>query len=78
MSSEISKKCIECQGPMAPIVVMDKDHYGVVGAPQELEYRQPDDKRGFWTGKYSTAGLVRAFMCESCGRIALYGAMPNS
>lgn len=76
MDNEASRACQECQGPMSPIVVMDKRR----GVPTEhrdaamLEYRMPDDKLSFWTGKYPTAGPVEAFMCAECGRIALYGS----
>ena len=43
-----------------------------------LEYRLPEDQLSFWTGRYSTAGEVRAFLCQECGRIALYGAAPDA
>ncbi|MFN0056451.1 MAG: hypothetical protein ACKV0T_30255 [Planctomycetales bacterium] len=32
----------------------------------------------FWTGKYPSAGLVRAYLCADCGRIALYGGAPDA
>lgn len=75
MNDNPTRSCMECQGQMAPIVIMDKQwplpnphrHSGV------LEYRLADDSLSFWTGKYPTAGPVQAFMCASCGRIALYG-----
>jgi hypothetical protein len=74
MADEASKTCVECQGTMSPIIVMDKDSFGMTPrGPQPLEYRLPDDRRSFWTGKYPTAGQVRAFLCAGCGRIALYG-----
>ena len=74
MSDETSKVCVECGGAMAPIVLMDK-HVGMARLAQTgpLEYRLPDDRLSFWTGKYPTAGTVRAFLCGECGRIALYG-----
>ena len=78
MPDEESRTCVECQGSMSPIIVMDKVHYSYAGTTQGLAYRQPDDKRSFWTGKYPTAGPVRAFMCEGCGRIALYGGEPDA
>ena len=43
-----------------------------------LEYRLSDDRLSFWTGKYPTAGTVMAFMCEGCGRIALYRGKPGA
>ena len=74
MSGQVSRTCAECQGTMSPIIIMDK----APGAARHsytapLEYRLPDDRVSFWTGKYPSAGEVRAFMCEACGRIALYG-----
>ena len=79
MAGEQLRKCIECQGAMSPIIIMDKAprvarhlHAG------SLEYRLPDDRVSFWTGRYPTAGEVRAFMCEACGRIALYGGEPQA
>lgn len=75
---EVSRVCVECQGAMFPIIIMDKLH-PVPTAHRHastLEYRLPDDRLSFWSGKYPTAGKVHAFLCEGCGRIALYGAMP--
>lgn len=74
MDGDASKTCFECQGTMSPIVIMDRVHHA--GAPPELQYRQPDDRRSFWTGWYPTAGRVQAYLCGECGRIALYGQPP--
>lgn len=79
MSGQVSRTCAECQGTMSPIIIMDK----APGAARHsytapLEYRLPDDRVSFWTGKYPSAGEVRAFMCEACGRIALYGGEPQA
>ena len=76
-----ARTCTECQGAMSPVVIMDKNNHGNFvpsQQPQQLEYRQPDDRKGSWTGKYPSAGQVQAFMCEGCGRIALYGAPPDA
>jgi hypothetical protein len=65
---------------MSPIIIMDKfrnfptEHRHATS----LEYRLPEDRLSFWTGKYPTAGLVQAFMCKDCGRIALYGGEANA
>jgi hypothetical protein len=79
MADDAQRTCVECQGTMAPIVIMDKSP-GVarrlVFGP--LEYRLPDDQVSFWTGRYPTAGVVRAFLCAGCGRIALYGDRPDA
>lgn len=79
MSDEASRTCSECQGSMSPIVVMDKTQpwpteHRYTGS---LEYRLPEDRLSFWTGKYPTAGTVRSFMCQGCGRIELYGGEPE-
>ena len=74
MSDDATRKCIECEGVMSPVVVMDRNYKST----QQLAYRQLDDKISFWTGRYATAGPVLAFMCGNCGRIALYGAPPES
>ena len=73
MTDETSRTCLECEGAMSPIVVMDNAYRQMV----VLTYRLPDDRPSFWTGQYATAGTVRAFMCADCGRIALYGEKPN-
>jgi len=59
---------------MAPIVIIDKTTISQHLYAQELEYRQPNDSKSFWTGKYPTAGKVQALMCVECGRINLYGS----
>ena len=73
MSDDATRKCIECEGAMSPVVVMDRNYKNI----QQLTYRHLDDKISFWSGKYATAGSVLAFMCGNCGRIALYGAPPE-
>jgi hypothetical protein len=79
MADEMSKTRVECEGPMSPILIMDKTYpVNVYRSAQELEYRRPDDSRSFWTGKFPTAGPVRAFLCGECGRIALYGVAPDA
>ena len=75
MADEVSKTCFECQGEMFPIFIMDRAHG--TGEPPQLAYRHPDDRRSFWTGRYATAGTVHSFLCEGCGRIALYGFLPE-
>lgn len=65
---------------MSPVVVMDKTHPGPTKHRYtgSFEYRLPEDQLSFWTGKYPTAGPIQAFMCEGCGRIALYGGKPEA
>ncbi len=67
MAAEV-RTCVECQGSMAPIVIMDiapgQARRAVAGP---LTYRLPDDRVSFWTGAYPTAGVVR----RSCAKGAL-------
>jgi hypothetical protein len=64
---------------MSPIFIMDRApgmaSHSYAGP---LEYRLPDDRVSFWTGKHPTAGVVQAFMCAGCARIALYGCAANA
>lgn len=64
---------------MSPIVIMDMAP-GMARRAVEgpLTYRLPDDHVSFWTGKYPTAGVVQAYLCPGCGRIALYGDKPDA
>jgi hypothetical protein len=78
MTEETSKPCVECEGSMSPIIIMDRYHGAHEGHSQALRYRQPDDHLSFWTGKYPSAGVVRAFLCGDCGRIALYGGKTDA
>jgi hypothetical protein len=64
---------------MSPIVIMDLAPglaRRAVAGP--LTYRMPDDRVSFWTGAYPTAGVVQGYLCAGCGRIALYGVIPDA
>jgi hypothetical protein len=65
---------------MSPIIIMDRFSVGAAEHryTQSLKYRAPDDHISFWTGKYPSAGEVRAFMCANCGHIALYGSAADA
>jgi hypothetical protein len=69
--------CTDCGGELRPITIMDRGHMNAP-APGDLMYRMADDKRSFWTGRYPTAGPVKAYLCQDCGRIALYGQIDDS
>ena len=70
MSVQQARTCLGCDGELQPITIMDLGNQGSFGT---LQYRAVDDKRSFWTGKHPTAGPVQAFMCQDCGRIAMFG-----
>ncbi len=78
MADEVQRTCVECQGSMSPIVIMDKApgmaRHAVVGP---LEYRLPDDRASFWTGKSHGRGGA-GLLCAGCGRITLYGDNPHA
>lgn len=74
MPEEATRKCSQCEGDMSPVVVLDRNYKNV----HQLAYRQVEDKPSFWTGSYATAGPVLSYMCGKCGRIDLYGALPES
>jgi hypothetical protein len=80
MEHEVARVCVECQGQMSPIMIMDKIHPWPTNHRHagSLEYRLLDDRLSFWTGKYRTAGSVLAYMCKGCDRIALYGSKPDA
>jgi hypothetical protein len=78
MEETATKTCLECGGVMSPIVIMDKTYpMNSYRSAKMLEYRRPDDKLSFWTGKFPSGGAVQAFLCEDCGRISLYGVVPE-
>ncbi|HIF00226.1 MAG: hypothetical protein ABGZ53_19600 [Fuerstiella sp.] len=64
-------KC-HCGGELGEIQIVDKTSPGG-GGHQNLEYTVPEAKRSFWTQSYPVVGEVAALMCQSCGRIALFG-----
>ena len=73
------RTCVECQGVMSPIIIMDvAPSLSRRAVAETLSYRMPDDRVSFWTGKYPTAGVVQAYLCAGCDRIALYGQSPDS
>lgn len=80
MAAENSRTCVECQGAMSPVIIIDMAPGGLTrhAYAGELTYRLPDDRVSFWTGQFPTAGKVQAFLCEGCGRIALYGGKPDA
>jgi len=65
------RMCPDCSAALHEIRLIDKAHYG---SHTTLEYAAIESKASIWTGAYPVEGRVAAFMCPSCGRIALYGA----
>jgi hypothetical protein len=59
---------------MRPILILDR---GLTGIPNELEYPQTRDTRGFFNGGYPTAGEVHVYQCGACGRILVFDSVPR-
>ncbi len=66
-----NRKCPECGGSVHPIKIIDKT--GRMDEQTDLEYALPESKRSFWLGRLPVEGVVMAHMCDTCGRISLYG-----
>ena len=64
-------KC-HCGGDLGEIRIVDKTTVGG-GGHHNLEYTVPEAKRSFWAQTYPVEGEVASLMCQSCGRITLYG-----
>lgn len=70
MASRRKPKCPDCRIVMHSIRLIDKTHQG---RHSDLEYALPDAQRSFWLGGYPVEGIVKAYMCDRCGRILLFG-----
>jgi hypothetical protein len=59
---------------MHQIKLIDKS--GRMDEQTDLEYALPEAKRSFWLGRLPIEGMVVAYLCDGCDRIALYGGPP--
>lgn len=75
MSTE-TRKCTDCEGNLVEIKLIDKGPGAYKPGYSDVEYTSLESKCSFWTGRFPALGRVRAFMCESCGLLKLYGE-PN-
>ena len=69
-------ECPDCASTLQPIKLIDATHPGFdqQGAQHvQLAYAAPEATRSFFLGKTPTLGIVKGFICPSCGRILLYG-----
>lgn len=65
-----TKKCLECEGVMKPIRVIDHAHSFEAG---ELTYTAAERTQSLLVSFYEKLGSVKAWMCDDCGAIRLYG-----
>jgi hypothetical protein len=70
MPSSQTRKCPDCKTVMHGIRLIDKTHGG---RHSDLEYTLPDAQRSLWFGLFPVEGIVKAYMCDRCGRILLFG-----
>jgi hypothetical protein len=70
------RTCPDCKGVLQPIKLLDKwGAWGERKVFEELTYTEGDaQQKGFLAPSYKPAGIVHAFMCDSCHRIVLYGS----
>ena len=73
MATNKERKCPDCAGAMGPIRLIDKAQGGTHA---ELEYGLSETSRSFWMARFAIEGQIRAYMCQQCARILLYGE-PN-
>jgi len=74
MSEELSdgfetKKCLECEGQMVEIRVIDHSHGGMQA---ELAYSSTDRTPSWFTSYYKEVGKLGAYMCTKCGAVRFY------
>ncbi len=68
------KACPDCGAAMQPIRLIDHTRSTI---DEELSYTAADARQG-WYGGFPVAGRVSASMCCDCGRIVLFGELPDS
>lgn len=76
----MQKDCPDCASPLRPVKVVDATHNlpaKTGGAHVELAYAALDAQPSFFMKAIPREGVLRAFICEACGRALLY-AVPTS
>ena len=63
------KSCPECKHAMKRIQVIDKVQMG----HSYMEYAVGEAERNLWTAKFPVEGRIASYMCDSCGRVVMYG-----
>lgn len=73
--------CPDCGGVLNAIAMFAREKmnlrqgYGVDAGVQY--YSDASDEQGFFTGRHSISGRIRASMCTSCHRVFLHGEPEN-
>ena len=63
------RTCPDCGGVLHPIKIVTRDSR----ESTYFKYTVPEARRSFWGGYYPIEGKITAYMCDSCGRVLLYG-----
>ena len=73
--------CPDCGGVLNAIALFGREEFNLrqgLGVDAGVQYYSAaSNEQGFFTGRYSISGLVKASMCSTCHRIFLHG-VPES
>ncbi len=72
--------CPDCQGQLVNIKLLDATDASRAGegvGHVELTYAAPDAAATVFTRSVTKAGVVKAKLCNQCGRIFLYASRPT-
>ena len=72
MSITDERKCPDCGCVVLDIKIVTREATYRTQSTF-LKYTVPEAKRSIWTGAYPIEGDIVAYMCDSCGRVLLYG-----
>lgn len=78
MTNDIS--CPDCQGELYAIKLLDATDSTRTGegvSHVEMAYAAPESSASFFTRSVAKSGVVKAKLCNQCGRIFLYGSKPT-
>jgi len=74
------KNCPDCKGNLRKVKLFGRSWENPIsGAAIDADirfYAEDNAKRSSFLGMFKPKGKVKSFICESCGRIFLYG-IPN-
>ncbi|HTN74706.1 MAG TPA: hypothetical protein VL096_05645 [Pirellulaceae bacterium] len=72
--------CPDCSGQLCNIKLLDATEATRAGegvGHVELTYAAPDAAATFFTRAVTKSGVVKAKLCNQCGRIFLYASRPT-
>ena len=73
--------CPDCGGVLNAIALFGREEFNLrqgLGVDAGVQYySEASNEQGFFTGRYSISGRLRASMCSSCRRIFLHGVPDN-